>query len=158
MSGDLFTAFIVMLNCPPWNTAPLKGPAEGNIEVFMNEAPASAVKAVVAAVREALLFARGITYWRLWAQYQWHILLLLFRNRAVVVYTFFMTVTWKLHDVIGGTLLSLSFCIIIFLALRFVSRRFLSSPALFALVFINDFSLFTPIAFALNQHLLESFE
>ena len=57
MPGDLFTAFIVMLNCPPWNTAPLKGPAEGNIEVFMNEAPASAVKAVVAAVREALLFS-----------------------------------------------------------------------------------------------------
>ena len=51
-----------MLNCPPWNTALLKGPAEGNIEVFMNEAPASAIKAVVAAVREALLFARGITY------------------------------------------------------------------------------------------------
>ena len=36
---------------------PLKGPATGNIEVFMNEASASAVKVVVAGVREALLFA-----------------------------------------------------------------------------------------------------
>ena len=57
MSGDLFVAFIVILNCPSWNTAPLKGPAAGNTEVFMNEASASAVKVVVAAVGEALLFA-----------------------------------------------------------------------------------------------------
>ena len=56
--GDLFTVFIVILNCPPWNTDPLKGPAAGNIEVFINEASASAVKVVVvAAVREALLIA-----------------------------------------------------------------------------------------------------
>ena len=46
-----------MWNCPPWNTAPLKGPAAGNIEVFMNESSALAVKVVVAAVREALLCA-----------------------------------------------------------------------------------------------------
>ena len=94
MPGDLFTAFIVMLNCPPWNTAPLKGLAEGNIEVFMNEAPASAIKAVVATVREALLFALlaalHIEDFELSIN---DILLLLFRNRAVVVYTFFMTVT-----------------------------------------------------------------
>ena len=41
----------------------------------------------------------GIACWRLWAQYQWHILLLLFRNRAVVVYALHIMVTWKLHDV-----------------------------------------------------------
>ena len=35
--GDLFTAFMVMLNCPPWNTAPLNGPAAGKLELFMNE-------------------------------------------------------------------------------------------------------------------------
>ena len=46
-----------MLNRPPWSTAPLKGPAAGNIEVFMKEASASAVKVVVATVREALLLA-----------------------------------------------------------------------------------------------------
>ena len=48
---------MVMLNCPPWNTAPLRGQVTGNIEVFMNETIALAVKVVVAAVREALLFA-----------------------------------------------------------------------------------------------------
>ena len=57
MPVDLFTVFIIMLNCPPCNTAPLKGPAVGIIEVFMNEASALAVKVVVAAVREAQLFA-----------------------------------------------------------------------------------------------------
>ena len=51
MPGDLFTVFIVMLNCSSWNTAPLKGPAARNIEGFLNEASASAVKVVVAAVR-----------------------------------------------------------------------------------------------------------
>ena len=51
MPGDLFTVFIVMLNCSSWNTAPLKGPAARNIEVFLNEASASAVKVVVATVR-----------------------------------------------------------------------------------------------------------
>ena len=49
--GDLFTVFIVMLNCSSRNTAPLKGPAARNIEVFLNEASASAVKVVVATVR-----------------------------------------------------------------------------------------------------------
>ena len=51
MPGDLFTVFIAMLNCSSWNTAPLKGPAARNIEGFLNEASASAVKVVVAAVR-----------------------------------------------------------------------------------------------------------
>ena len=37
--------------------APLKGTAAGNIEVFINEASASAFKVVVAAEREVLLFA-----------------------------------------------------------------------------------------------------
>ena len=55
--GDLFTVFIVMLNNLPWNTVLLKGPAAGNIEVFIREASASAVKVVVAAEHEALLFA-----------------------------------------------------------------------------------------------------
>ena len=35
--GDLFTVFMVMLNCPPGNTAPLNGPAAGKLELFMNE-------------------------------------------------------------------------------------------------------------------------
>ena len=35
--GDLFTVFMVMLNCPPCNTAPLNGPAAGKLELFMNE-------------------------------------------------------------------------------------------------------------------------
>ena len=35
--GDLFTVFMVMLNCPPRNTAPLNGPAAGKLELFMNE-------------------------------------------------------------------------------------------------------------------------
>ena len=51
MPGDLLTVFIVMLNCPPWNMAPLKGSAAGNIEVFINKASALVV---VAAVHEAL--------------------------------------------------------------------------------------------------------
>ena len=57
MPSDLFTVFIVMLNYPQWNMAPLKGTAVGNIEVFINEASASAFKVVVAAEREVLLFA-----------------------------------------------------------------------------------------------------
>ena len=51
MPGDLLTVFIVMLNCPPWNMAPLKGSDAGNIEVFINEASALVV---IAAVHEAL--------------------------------------------------------------------------------------------------------
>ena len=57
----------------------------------------------------------------------------------------------------GGILrLSLSFFIIVFLALWFVSRRFSSSPALFAIVSINEFGLFTPIAPALKANICQN--
>ena len=50
MPGDYFTVLIVMLNCPSWNTASSKDAAEGNIEVFINEASALAVRVVLAEV------------------------------------------------------------------------------------------------------------
>lgn len=39
MPSDLFTVFIVVLNCPPWNTASPKEAAEVNIEILMNKPP-----------------------------------------------------------------------------------------------------------------------
>ena len=53
---------------------------------------------------------------------------------------------------------SLSFSILVFFALWFMISRFPSSLASFAIVFIHYFSLSTPVALVLNQHLLESFE
>ena len=35
--GDWLTVFIVMLKCPPWNTAPLNGPVPGIAGVFVND-------------------------------------------------------------------------------------------------------------------------
>ena len=35
--GNLFTVFMVMLNCPLGNTAPLNGPSAGKLELFLNE-------------------------------------------------------------------------------------------------------------------------
>ena len=43
-SGVTSSVFLVMLNCPPWNTASLKGPAARNIEVFIKEASALVVR------------------------------------------------------------------------------------------------------------------
>ena len=50
MPSDLFTVFIVMLNCPPLNTASLKEAAKETLRFFMNEASASAVTVVLAEV------------------------------------------------------------------------------------------------------------
>ena len=58
MPGDLFIVFIVTLKCPPLNTTSPREAAKGNIEVFINEAPASAVTVVLAeVVREVFSLA-----------------------------------------------------------------------------------------------------
>ena len=97
--GDLFTVSWLFWVFRHGKQAPLKGPVAGSRGFYEQSLCFSRQSGSCSGWWSIAVFVRcGIACWRLWAQYQWHILLLLFRNRAVVVYALLIMVTWKLHD------------------------------------------------------------